>query len=492
MKRSVIIFLLAVWMVQVVRAQQFHQMRMPDYANDSICFTPKNTGLAVSEVLGTNMLIWAFGRYISKADYAYISFNTIKMNLIKGFVWDTDGLSTNLLDHPYQGALYFNAARSNGFGFWQSVPFVAGGSLMWEGFMENEYPSLNDLLSTTAGGVGLGEICFRLSDLLLDDRSSGSERIGREVLSAFISPIRGFNRLITGEAWKKKSTDGRSFHMVPVDMAVGLGPRFFTAKNSSASNGHAMQLAISVNYGDPFGKDSYLPYEWFDCRVGLDFLTDQPMVNYMNTVGILWGKTILCKNSMALTTGIYQHFDFYDSESSKRKGIAEIDPYRISEAVAFGGGLQFVHAKSRNNKLDLYFNIYLNGILLGATSSDYFLVGNRDYNFGSGYSLKANTLLNFGRQWSFIANIENYNIFTWKGYDPTVDLNKVDPRTFNFQGDNSQASWSVLTTEWSFNSSNKWFLSFRWRYFIRSTNYKYYPKVKSTVNDLMLSLGLRI
>ena len=90
------------------------------------------------------MLVWSFDRYIVKEDWAYINGHTIKSNFKKGPVWDTDQFTTNLFSHPYHGSLYFNAARSNGMNFWQSAPFAAGGSLMWEFFMENEPPSIND------------------------------------------------------------------------------------------------------------------------------------------------------------------------------------------------------------------------------------------------------------------------------------------------------------------------------------------------------------
>ena len=64
----------------------------------------------------------------------------IKYNLIpleeekfkQGFVWDNDNLDTNMFFHPYHGNLYFNAARSNGYGFWQSGLFALGGSGLWE------------------------------------------------------------------------------------------------------------------------------------------------------------------------------------------------------------------------------------------------------------------------------------------------------------------------------------------------------------------------
>ena len=80
---------------------------------------------------------------------------------------------------------------------------------MWEFFMETEPPSINDMLATSFGGIELGEITYRLSDLFIDNRSHGAERVGREILSGLISPMRAINRIITGEAWRHSSSKGR-------------------------------------------------------------------------------------------------------------------------------------------------------------------------------------------------------------------------------------------------------------------------------------------
>ncbi len=93
---------------------------------------------AGAEVVGFNLSLWAFDRYVQHGDFAYINFNTIKENFRHGFYWDNDKLGTNTFLHPYNGSLYFNAARSNGFNYWQSELFAIGGSAMWEMFMGRE------------------------------------------------------------------------------------------------------------------------------------------------------------------------------------------------------------------------------------------------------------------------------------------------------------------------------------------------------------------
>ena len=99
--------------------------------NDSLLLNMKSPHKDAAIIVATNIGVWSFDRFVLQAEYAWINFKTVRNNFKSGFVWDNDMFSTNLLLHPYHGGLYFNAARSNGKNFWQSVPFAAGGSLMW-------------------------------------------------------------------------------------------------------------------------------------------------------------------------------------------------------------------------------------------------------------------------------------------------------------------------------------------------------------------------
>lgn len=187
MKKFILTGLICLFSFPWIRGQEYiPQITHRHYTSDSTLLQPRRPWKAALETFGLNMLVWSFDRYIVKEDWAYINGHTIKSNFKKGPVWDTDQFTTNLFSHPYHGSLYFNAARSNGMNFWQSAPFAAGGSLMWEFFMENEPPSINDMLATTFGGIELGEITYRLSDLFIDNRSSGAERVGREVLAGIL------------------------------------------------------------------------------------------------------------------------------------------------------------------------------------------------------------------------------------------------------------------------------------------------------------------
>lgn len=145
---------------------------MPD-STDLAYYGKKHFWRAAGEVVGFNIGLWAFDRYVQHGDWAYINLNTIKENFKHGFIWDNDQLGTNTFLHPYNGSLYYAAGRSNGFNYWQSELFAIAGSAMWELFMECEYPSTNDVIATPIGGAVLGETLFRASDALLDDRTGG-------------------------------------------------------------------------------------------------------------------------------------------------------------------------------------------------------------------------------------------------------------------------------------------------------------------------------
>lgn len=146
---------------------------MPD-STDLAYYGKKHFWRAAGEVVGFNIGLWAFDRYVQHGDWAYINLNTIKENFKHGFIWDNDQLGTNTFLHPYNGSLYYAAGRSNGFNYWQSELFAIAGSAMWELFMECEYPSTNDVIATPIGGAVLGETLFRASDALLDDRTGGN------------------------------------------------------------------------------------------------------------------------------------------------------------------------------------------------------------------------------------------------------------------------------------------------------------------------------
>ena len=143
----------------------------------------------------------------SNQDFAKVNFQTWKHNIKAGWEWDTDRFGINFFAHPYSGTISFNMARSNGYNYWQSFPYALGGSLMWEYFGENTLPSYNDVINTPVNGAFLGEILYRISSNILDDRTRGMDRVLREIAAGIIDPGRGINRLLQGKTFRKTNKE---------------------------------------------------------------------------------------------------------------------------------------------------------------------------------------------------------------------------------------------------------------------------------------------
>src|SRR6478735_2293698 len=204
------------------------------------------------EVLGENMLVLGFNRYVSKEDYGYISLDTWKHNLKTGPEWDTDEFGINFIGHPYQGTLYYNAARTQGYNFWQSAPFAVAGSLSWEYFGENTLPSYNDMIYTPLNGIALGEILYRVSSNILDDRTRGTERTIREISAGIINPVRGVNRLLQGKT--RHITNREMYQKEPLNLTLFAGIHRLNNQQNEVfgEGGSKIMVSAQLDYGNPF------------------------------------------------------------------------------------------------------------------------------------------------------------------------------------------------------------------------------------------------
>lgn len=151
--------------------------------------TGKNYWLPAVEIISLNFGVWAYNKYLSGEHWSDISIGTIKNNFRNGFEWDVDGYLMNQFMHPYHGANYYSAARANGMNFYESTAYAFFGSLMWEYFMETEPPSYNDIVNTPVTGSIFGEISFRVSNMIIDENSTGMERFFRDFAAALINPM---------------------------------------------------------------------------------------------------------------------------------------------------------------------------------------------------------------------------------------------------------------------------------------------------------------
>ena len=436
------------------------------------------------EVTGINAFVHLFDRFVLDADYAQTTMHTWRRNFSHGFVWDNDQFSTNLFAHPYHGNLYFNAARSSGLNFWQSAPFAMGGSLMWEFLGEIEPPAVNDLIATTMGGICIGEIAHRISDLLIDNRSQGFSRFVREAAAMLVNPMKGLNRIISGEAWQLSPQRGTPGHG-PLDFSLSVGDRYLADDGALFRGEHNPYVNLYMEYGEPLNQEgANRPYDFFDAELTFGLSGTQPLVNSLNLLGRLWSTPMIEGQRFNAEFGFYQHFNYYDSRPVKDG--TSLTPYRISEAAAAGPGL-IMQMPEVGTLTKLEQRVFLSGILLGGTKSDYYNVIDRDYNMGSGFSVKSKThmeLRHFGR---FILKASYFRLFTWKGYEKK-DLNTINPLYLNAQGDRGNASLLVINPMTEFDLTPKLSLVGAASYFIRNTHYKYYPNIKARTFEIRAGL----
>ncbi len=496
MKRLYIFLCLCFLCLSSLCAQQ---LRLPDtllcqqrplQCLDSACrsdtMQQKRPWRAAAQVFAINAGVWAFDRYVLNADFARISASSIRHNIKNGFVWDNDRFSTNLFAHPYHGNLYFNAARSNGLSFRESAPYAFAGSLMWEIAAEIEPPALNDLIGTTIGGIALGEFTHRMSSLVLDDSKRGFARFGREFLGTLINPIRGLNRLINGDMWRVRTSNYKyhDYNRIPVNFSVGLGHRYLADDARLFRGDHNPYMEFRVQYGNAFDSANDKPYDYFSARASFGLSGNQPLINHINLVGKLWDTSVKDTKDMEMIFGLYQHFNYFDSEEVL-EGSGRI-PYKISEAASLGPGMICRFPKV-NNITCFEQRIFLSGILLGGSLTDYYNVIDRNYNMGSGYSIKNNTILDFGNYGMFALNMHFYQIFTWKGYEHK-DMAKTNPLYLNAQGDKGNVVLAVVNPIVELNLSKQLKINAEIAYYFRHTHYTYHKDVEHTTFETRVGL----
>ncbi|MFA6235022.1 MAG: DUF3943 domain-containing protein, partial [Bacteroidota bacterium] len=179
-----------------------------DLRNDNPEYNPKSSvGMVALRVTLANVSTWAIDRFIFNYDFVRVTPETWKHNLQSPLEWDVDRFGMNYFFHPFSGGMFFNAARANGFNFYESIPFAFLGSLEWEYFGEITHPSYNDLINTPVNGVFYGEIFYRLGSNILDDQTSGWSRFFREAAVAIMTPTRFFSRLMSGALTRTTTED---------------------------------------------------------------------------------------------------------------------------------------------------------------------------------------------------------------------------------------------------------------------------------------------
>ena len=341
------------------------------------------------QVVGENIVLNLLDRSVLHLGFADVDIHSWKRNLNAGFPWgpgwewDQDRFGNNFLSHPMMGNFYFNAARSNGYNFWESAPLVLVGSYMWKIFGENGKPEREDLINTTFDGILLGEILYRLSSNILDDRAIGRERVLREIFAGLIDPARGFNRLLQGKCSRR--TNMEVYQKEPLNITLFAGIHSINNQSNTILSGHNDEMFnAQLDYGNPYEFCSRKPFDFFRLRAELNFGVGRKIVDNITGYGILFGKNAQL-GKLSILVGGFQYYDYFDTKS-----------FELS-TIAFGGGLFSKLPLSK--KSNLYTNIHLAAIPFAGSS-----VGAvtdtaqfRDYRFAYGLEGKIESSLTLGK-----------------------------------------------------------------------------------------------
>ncbi|MBD5231280.1 MAG: DUF3943 domain-containing protein [Bacteroidales bacterium] len=494
MKRSLYILIIISALLSVAipaRAQMPIKLSVadtvpPDTA-DLAYYGKKHFWRASAELVGFNLSLWAFDRYVQKGDFSYISFKTIAENFKHGFKWDNDKLGTNMFLHPYTGNLYYNTGRSNGFNFWQSSLYAIAGSAMWELFMECEYPSTNDIIATPIGGIAIGEVAYRASDAVLDDRATGWSRFGREAGAFVINPMRGLTRILNGDAWRHRPTSGKQFGTPNVGVEFSIGPKAIEFRHDGV-NDYKIGGCIDFNmeYGDRFEVHSKLPYDYFTVHANLNVIASQPVLSQLTITGRLLARELLdSRQKQDLSLGIYQHFDYFDSDTISRQHHK--CPFKLGVPASIGVGMMYRNMEHPRTTFDAY--AHFNAVLLGSILSDYYHLDERNYNWAMGMSGKVGIQAVWGGdKYCISLSTALYRLYTFKGYPQGTDMRTADRRLLNAMGDHSEATFGITQLSAQMRLHDHLYLGLEAAHYYRATHYRDFPHVNSSTFTQSLKL----
>jgi hypothetical protein len=283
---------------------------------------PRSWGWATGEMLAINFVASMSNEYVRNANFNQISPRSFWANLEEGWTWDDNEFQTNQLIHPFNGAAYFNAARSNGIGFWGSSAMSLAGAFVWECCGETHPMSWNDMISTGIGGIARGEFSYRISSLILDNTKQGGRRILREVGALLFDPVRGANRFISGRGTRVQGNPVDPYDWRPPSLGLQLnaGARIIGEGQSISENTNTYGfIEGTIQFGSPFWNERRRPFDRFDADMQLNY-GDKTRVGLLTIRGDLASWPLGDRENPKHALAIIQDFDYINNEAYEYGG----------------------------------------------------------------------------------------------------------------------------------------------------------------------------
>lgn len=359
--------------------------------------------------LATNVIINRYDADIRNIHWAKVTPTHWKANLKAGFQPDYDHFTTNWLGHPTHGSFFYNAARSNGYNYWQSIPFTLAGSLVWEYFGETYNASEIDLFTTSFGGIYMGEMTHRFSEAI---RYRVKNRVLKQTAITILNPASQFNGLFFK---KNKRIYSDTVH-APIRSQLAFGGSYPFGQVGDNPFGARGYLSYSIIYGELFRKDQkpYKPFDFFVFKTWVTYSIkgkDSLFFNISSYAPLLVKH--LSKNSVI---SLSQHYDNLAS-----------DVYKIG-SLAVTGDYSFRH--NWNSKNTLTACVKAGIIPFGSSKSDivkYIYHSEdpefqRDYVYGKGFTGGIDISLRTQKYGKFMCNFDRWVIFTDRDAKGVEDL----------------------------------------------------------------------
>lgn len=401
--------------------------------NESFDFVNK-PWVAVAEVTSLNIIVNRFDWHVSNFEWANVTPDTWQSNLTAGLEWDWNAFMNNWFHHPYNGSLYFNAARHTGHNYWASSAFAVGGSMMWEYFAERYRPSGNDLGTTVLGGMFLGEAFHRISDKLMRHPSRGFGKVWRTGLCTIINPMRMLNRWLAGKPQNALAMHNPYSKIGALETQVSAGTHFMLGNYNAESSKNGPYLMFNMIYGNPFeDKSFYKPFDVFEFRswwrmfknaenpeLFQSFRFANIFLN-IDGFGNYWAKNIHYSDKAIHMFGIFHQYSYVHNE------VMELG-YVGSTAGLFS---KFIF----NENCHLRTFAHFGPSILGGSTSE--IVGDfhegdndlrREYVLGPGIIAKAEAKLYHSVFGNFIGRVTHLTTYILTGPNGSENVGLIDLR----------------------------------------------------------------
>jgi len=291
---------------------------------------PRNLGLAAAEAYLANFLPWVINELLparAELKISQLSPRSWKKNLEEGFKWDDNSFAVNHFAHPLQGSMYYNAARSNGYGYWTGLLFATAGSFHWECCGETHLMSVNDWFNTALGGAAVGEMFYRTSSMVLDNQATGGERFVREAAAFLLDPNRGFTRLVSGNARRVYANPDHPADWIPnhVEGTLSMGVRvpsmsrrFPLGDLNDDFPTHGF-LNFSMVSGKLADLDRQKPYDHFNLVTQFNFVNGRGL-GELRIQGNLWHTDLARTENAVSKLVVMQDFDYENTGAFEQGG----------------------------------------------------------------------------------------------------------------------------------------------------------------------------